>query len=158
MNKLVLLGAGLLIVFFVFNKTEKMPSDHLQVHNQDEFAEMDGSVGGRCSEQKCLTVYVAPWCPACASLKPTIISMAKELKSEGIDVKVIVGQDSLKKSKKYADKYPFPVLLDPDGKFFSKAKQKGVPFFLVSNKKGEIISQQAGGTRSVSAMRKKLDL
>ncbi len=158
MNKTIVLLVGVVIAIFIFGKSEKMPSAVLELHNQDEYSSMDGSIGGRCPEKQCLTVYVVPWCPACKSLKPTIISLTEELQSEGIDVKVIVGKDTLKTTKKYASSYPFPVLLDPKGNFYNKAKQRGVPFFLVSNKKGNITNKIVGGYPNVSAMRDKLEL
>ncbi len=158
MNKLLLIAAGVLIVFLIFSKTQLIPSEILEVHNQDPYSQMDGSVGGACADKSCLTIYVAPWCPACKKLKPTIISLTNELQLEGINVKVIVGKDELKTTKEYADKYPFPVLLDPDGKFFNKTSQRGVPFFLVSNRKGEITNEMSGGIPDVDRMRKKLNL
>ena len=158
MNKLYLLGIIGLLGFFFFGQPSKMPTANLQVHNEDTYNEMDGSVGGHCSEEKCLTVYVAPWCPACKSLRPTIIDMAKTLKDEGVDVKIIVGQDTQKATEKYATSYPFPVLLDPNGEFFKKANQRGVPFFMVSDRKGKVVSKMAGGTTHIPTMRDKLKI
>lgn len=158
MNKLIALAVVAMIAFFVLGKNPDMPREVLEVHNQDEFSSVSGNVGGRCASRKCLTVYVAPWCPVCKALKPTIISMRDELEAEGVEVNVIVGNDSLKATKEYASAYPFPTLLDADSKFYRKAKKKGVPFFLVSNNKGKIINDITGGAKSVSVMRDKLDL
>ncbi len=158
MNKLYLLGIIGLAAFLFFGQSSKMPTATLQVHNETPYNEVDGSVGGRCLEDKCLTVYVAPWCPACKSLRPTIIDMAKTLKTEGVEVKVIVGQDSQKATEKYATSYPFPVLLDPKGEFFSLTNQRGVPFFMVSDRKGNIIKKMSGGITDTQAMRDKLEL
>ena len=105
MNKLYLLGIIGLVGFFYFGMPSKMPTANLQVHNENPYNEMDGSVGGRCLGEKCLTVYVAPWCPACKSLRPTIIELAETLGDEGIEVKVIVGQDSQKATEKYAESW-----------------------------------------------------
>lgn len=158
MNKLIALAVVGMVMFFILGKNPDMPRETLEVHNQDEFSSVSGKLGGRCATKKCLTVYVAPWCPACKKLKPTIISMKNQLEIEGMEVKVIVGQDSLKATKKYASAYPFPTLLDAEGDYFNKSKKKGVPFFLVSDSKGEIVSDLTGGSTSVKAMRKKLDL
>lgn len=158
MNKLYLLGIIGLLGFFFFGQSSTMPTANLQVHNENPYNEMDGSVGGRCLGEKCLTIYVAPWCPACKSLRPTIIELAKTLSDEGIEVNVIVGQDSQKETEKYAASYPFPVLLDPQGEFFKKAKQRGVPFFMVSDRKGKVVSKMAGGTPHIPTMRDKLKI
>ena len=158
MNKLIVLAVVGMVAFFILGKNPDMPRETLIVHNQDEFSSVSGKLGGRCTSKKCLTVYVAPWCPACKKLKPTIISMKNQLEIEGMEVKVVVGNDSQKATEKYASSYPFPTLLDADGKFFKKAKQSGVPFFLVSNSKGKVISELTGGTTDIKGMRNKLDL
>ncbi len=158
MNKIIALVVVGMIAFFILGANPDMPYANLDVHNQDEFSSVSGKLGGRCTLKKCLTVYVAPWCPACKKLKPTIISLKDKLESEGMEVKVIVGKDSLAKTKKYASTYPFPTLLDADGAFYDKAKRSGVPFFLVSNNKGKIVNSLTGGIADVRSMRNKLDL
>ncbi|MEB8433020.1 TlpA disulfide reductase family protein [Cocleimonas sp. KMM 6892] len=158
MNKLYLLGIIGLVAFLFFGQSSDMPTANLQVHNEDPYNEMDGSVGGRCLGGKCLTVYVAPWCPACKSLRPTIIDMVETLEKEGIEVKVIIGKDSQQATEQYAKSYPFPVLLDPQGDFFQKANQRGVPFFMVSDSKGKVVSQMAGGTTHIPTMREQLKI
>ncbi len=158
MNKLIALAVVGIVAFFLLGKNPDMPNQTLKVHNQDEFSSVSGKLGGRCATKKCLTVYVAPWCPACKQLKPTIISLKNQLEIEGMEVKVVVGNDSQKATEKYASDYPFPTLLDADGKFFKKTKKKGVPFFLVSNSKGKIISEMTGGSTNLKTMRNKLDL
>ena len=158
MNKLIALAIVGIVAFFILGKNPDMPRETLEVHNQDEFSNVSGNLGGRCATKKCLTVYVAPWCPACKKLKPTIISMKNQLEIEGLEVKVVVGNDSPDAIKKYASDYPFATLLDTDGKFFKKSEQRGVPFFLVSDKKGKVSNSLTGGSTNMQAMREKLDL
>jgi thiol-disulfide isomerase/thioredoxin len=158
MNKLIALAVVGMVAFFILGENPDMPHETLKVHNQDEFSSVSGKLGGRCATKKCLTIYVAPWCPACKQLKPTIISLKNQLEIEGMEVKVIVGNDSQKATEKYASDYPFATLLDANGKFFKKTKMKGVPFFLVSNSKGKVISEMTGGSTNIITMRKKLDL
>ncbi len=158
MNKIIALVVVGMIAVFILGANPDMPHANLEVHNQDEFSSVSGKLGGRCTSKKCLTVYVAPWCPACKKLKPTIISLKDQLESEGMEVKIIVGQDSLVATKKYASTYPFPTLLDAEGDFFDKTKKTGVPFFLVSDNKGKIVNSLTGGTEDVRIMRNKLGL
>ena len=87
-----------------------------------------------------------------------ILKLTEELRSEGVDVTVVVGSDSPRAVKKYAKEYPFPVLLDADKSFFNKTRQRGVPFFISSNSEGKIIQSHAGFYNEVSQMRKKLEL
>ncbi len=161
MNKIILIIAGLVcgFIFLTFGKPTILASEELSLQNQDAYAETSGTVGGRCFDgDKCLTIYVAPWCPVCTRLKPTIISLTQELKADGFDVKVIVGNDSQKATEAYAKDFPFPVYLDAESRFYKKVKQRGVPFFLVSNKKGQVINKMAGGIPNVRAMRDKLEI
>jgi len=163
MNKFIIISIVAILVFFTFKKggllnTTDMPYQKLAVYGQDEYDPINDYVGGRCPDAKCLTIYVAPWCPQCTKAKPMILKLTEELRSEGINVSVIVGNDSVKAVKKYAKDYPFPVLMDADKSFYNKSKQRGVPFFISSNNKGKVIESHAGFYYEVSDMRKKLAL
>lgn len=160
MNKITLVITGIIfgIGYLTFGQNATLESEVLNLQNQDAYAESSATVGGQCYEDKCLTIYVAPWCPACKSLKPTITSLTQELQAEGLDVKVVVGNDSQKATEEYAKGYPFPVYLDADAKFYKKANQRGVPFFLVTDRKGKITNKMAGGIPNVKAMRDKLEI
>jgi len=159
MNKLTIIAALAILAFFFFKSgSATMPQDQLTVFGQDEYGSIDGRIGGKCPEDKCLTVYVAPWCPQCHRAQSMILKLTEELRSEGVEVTVVVGSDSLKAVKKYAKKYPFPVLLDADKSFYNKSKQRGVPFFISSNRDGKIIQSMAGFMSRVADMRTKLEL
>lgn len=160
MSKLSILSIAAIIAYFLFtiDSPKDMPEHQLAIYGQDEYGPLDGNIGGRCFEEKCLTIYVAPWCPQCKRAQPMILKLTKELRAEGVNVSVVVGSDSLKAVKDYAKNYPFPVLLDADKSFYNKTKQNGVPFFISSNQKGKIIQSQAGFYNQVSEMRKRLEL
>ena len=158
MYKLITIMAIVVIAYLTLGRSTTLDSQVLNLQNQDTYAESSSTVGGRCYEEKCLTIYVAPWCPACRSLKPTIVALTEELQAEGMDVKLVVGNDSQEDTIKYAKKYPFPVYLDADASFYKKAKQRGVPFFLVTDKKGKITEKLAGGMANVRAMHDKLKI
>ena len=63
MNKLIIFSICAVIAFFFFKKDDNMPQQQLTVYGQDEYGSIDGMIGGKCLEEKCLTIYVAPWCP-----------------------------------------------------------------------------------------------
>ena len=157
MGKLLLLVA-LLVVVFLANRPDKMPTEYLNVYSAQPFNDGKKIVGGPCLGEKCLTVYVAPWCSTCHALNPMIISLVNQLESEGISVNVVVGKDSINEVESYAKKYPFDVLTDHDGRFYRKAKLKGVPYFAVTNVRGEIINDYFGGYTDADVMRDKLDI
>lgn len=158
MNKLIIFSLVAIAAFFFFKKSDDMPQQLLTVYGQDEYGSVDGNVGGKCIESKCLTIYVAPWCPQCARAKPMILKLTEELRAEGVEVAVVVGSDSQKAVEDYAKKYPFPVLLDADKSFYSKTGLRGVPFFISSNNEGKIIQSVAGFNNNVADMRSRLEL
>ena len=158
MNKLIIISIIAVIAFFVFKKESTMPQHQLSVYGQDEYGSIDGNIGGKCIEAKCLTIYVAPWCPQCARAKPMILELTEVLRAEGVDVSVVVGYDQAEAVEAYAKRYPFPVLLDADKSFFDKTGLRGVPFFISSNNEGKIIQSFSGFNFSVADMRSRLKL
>ncbi|MGH1541037.1 MAG: peroxiredoxin family protein [Arenicella sp.] len=159
MNKLIGILVVLAVAGWLLSSNESLPEMTLTQYGAlaSQRGE-DVSVGGICGFSKCLTVYVAPWCPACRSLHPTIVSLIEELRDEGITAQLIVGKDAVEKVKKYAKTYPFPVLLDADGSYFQLAKLKAVPTFIVTDTSGDIINKVNGGYASVHMMRDKLKI
>ncbi len=93
-----------------------------------------------CSTEKCLTVVVAPWCGVCHSVAPEIVRLRRHLDSAGISSRVVVGLAELPQIKEFAAVFGSDALLDPD----RVMPARGVPLFLVTNRKGEIIKRLDG--------------
>jgi len=74
-----------------------------------------------------------------------------------LSAKVIVGSDRHSEVLEYANRFPFPVLLDANGDYFDKAEIKSVPYFAVTNRSGEILTQ-ATSYGDFNQLRKKLEL
>lgn len=134
-----------------------MPSEVLKVHDKNALVQRSGDISG-CVTDKCLIIYIAPWCPTCQKITPTIISLVDELKNEDITVTVVVGKDKYKRVVAYANKFPFPVLTDANGSYFKKAGLEGVPYFAVTNSKGDVLNDYFGGYTKVKSFRKKLEI
>ena len=115
-------------------------------------------VGGSCAKQKCLTVYVAPWCPACRRATKMINGLTASVEKAGYDAQIIVGSDHIDTLKQYAEEFPSTVLLDVNRQFYSKVNVKAVPYFVVSDWKGNKLTEIRGGILDVGAMRNRLDL
>ena len=101
-----------------------------------------------CPTRKCLTVYVAPWCPTCRAASPLIKSLRDYLFKKHIDTRIVVGMDQPSEIRKYAEKYGPQTLLDPSGDL----RVDGVPHFTVSNARGDILADVSGipaGVRNV---------
>lgn len=115
-------------------------------------------IADNCLVDACLIVYVAPWCPTCKKIRPTIIALVDELKKEGKSVTLIVGKDKPQRVTAYAKNFPFPIVEDPTGIYWKEMKMVGVPYFAVINKKGKILTDHFGGYTSVEAFRMKLKI
>jgi hypothetical protein len=115
-------------------------------------------VGGPCSRAKCLTVYVAPWCGVCIKMRGTIIALHKELEAEGIPVQIVIGMAKPAALMRDAELFPQTVALDDQGAFKGKAKIGAVPYFAVTNAKGQIEKDVFGGINDVQSMRSKLGI
>ncbi len=141
---------------FLF-RSSKLPQEYLPSYHQGT-QENSVRVGGNCLQDKCLTIYVAPWCRVCLQMHGTLVSMGQQLEGEGVRVQVVAGMDKQPALIRYAQTFDQPVLLDVQGAFKKKASVKGVPYFVVTNRKGEILKAVAGGYNDVGVMRSKLDL
>ena len=147
----VVVGAVLLF------RSSKLPIEYLPRYSQGA---QEGSVrvGGQCLQDKCLTIYVAPWCRACKQMQGTINGLREQLEGEGVGVQLVLGMDKPPALISYAGTFNQPVLLDDQGAFKKKASIKAVPYFVVTNRKGEIVKDVLGGYNDVAAMRSKLGI
>jgi thiol-disulfide isomerase/thioredoxin len=158
MNNLIKVSI-VLVIIFIINRPDKMPMATLSVHDENALTESTDIVGGSsCLAEKCLIVYVAPWCPSCKRVMPTLISLVDELKKDGMTAKVVVGYDSPEKIAAYAKNFPFPVLTDANASYYKEAGLVGVPSFFVINSTGEILTDYFGGYSTVTQFREKLEI
>lgn len=100
-----------------------------------------------CPKPKCLTVYVAPWCPACRNATGTIQGLQAYLAGRGVPVRVVVGADEEDKVRAYARDFGAGALLDPEKRW----SVGGVPHFFVSDDAGGVHADQAGAWSGLSA-------
>jgi thiol-disulfide isomerase/thioredoxin len=117
-----------------------------------------GYVGGGCLSEKCLVVYVAPWCPTCRKLAPAIEGLVNDVKRDGYSTAVVVGKDNEASISNYAEKFSFSVLTDVNGAYYRKLDLKGVPYFAVTDSQGKLLQDLYGGYSRVSDLRRDLDI
>ncbi|MGF1689374.1 redoxin domain-containing protein [Photobacterium japonica] len=158
MAKGIVISFILLSLIFIINRPTTLPEETLSVHDTNASFKRSDYVGGGCITEKCLVIYLAPWCPTCQKITPTIISLVSDMEKEGVTVTVVVGKDQQDRITAYANKFPFPVLTDANGTFFTKAKLVGVPYFAVTNSKGNVLKDYFGGYMSVKSFREELEI
>jgi hypothetical protein len=153
----ILVAAVAVVAAVMLLRSSKLPIEYLPSYSQGA-QEGSARVGGHCLQDKCLTVYVAPWCRVCVQMHGTIVGMRQQLESEGIGVQLVLGMDKPPALIRYAQTFEQPVLLDDQGAFKKKAGIKAVPYFVVTNRKGEIVKDVFGGYNDVGTMRSKLGI
>lgn len=99
------------------------------------------SLRSGCSTEKCLYVYVAPWCGVCRASTGVIREFSAFLRKRGIDSAIVVGRDDEWAVESYAKDFGEGTLLDPEGRV---ALQGGVPQFIVTDRAGKVLKRQAG--------------
>ena len=158
MKKIIFILLGLCFIGWWSDLPKNMPNAQLASYKNAQPSGEYASVGGECDSDKCLVVYVAPWCSSCKRLTPMINSLVEELESEGVSAKIVVGKDSMKAVMDYSKRFDSTILEDSSGRFFNALPTRGVPYFVVANESGKIVSDLSGGYRTVRDMRAVLDI
>jgi len=96
--------------------------------------------------ERCIAVYLAPWCPQCRKSGPLVEALrARAAGTRGrLGIKVIVGRDEPDALEKYARKIGGPVYFDDDGDFFRQLGAGGVPIWVSWDAQGKILERMAG--------------
>lgn len=157
MAKYLWIGPVVLALWLMFRGHDRMPLELLPQYTAGVQTSTT-VVGGQCIKDRCLTVVVAPWCPTCRALNGMIISLRDQVEADGYPVNVVVAMDKPRALAQYAASYAKPVALDVDGKFWKQVKIKAVPYFAVTNSKGEIVEFIYSGHPDVAVMRQMLGI
>lgn len=156
MNKTLILLLILGLLGWLISLPSDLPQAYLDQYKNARLTQQSVSVDGACESDKCLVVYVAPWCPACKSLTPMIEELSNQLKKEGIQASIVIGKDSMDNVLEYSKHFNQEVLIDSSGRYFNEISAKGVPYFAVTNQSGKRVEEMSGGYRQVSHMREQL--
>ena len=105
-----------------------------------------GSGSDECARaEKCLAVYLSPWCPQCRKSGELVQELrARAARSPGLGFKVIVGQDEEEALEKYAQRLGGSVYYDYDGDFYRQLGAGGVPTWVTWDSKGRILETMSG--------------
>lgn len=95
--------------------------------------------------EKCLGVYLTPWCPHCQKSGPLVDELRQRAARSGgrVGVKVIVGRDERATLESYAQHLGAPVFFDDDGRFYRQVGG-GVPAWLSWDASGHILEKMHG--------------
>ncbi|MBT3586823.1 MAG: redoxin family protein [Halobacteriovoraceae bacterium] len=98
-------------------------------------------------KEKCLIVYITPWCSACKTFEKYILPSLPEsldLYSKNAGMSIIIGKDNPGKINFMGSRIQLPFISDADGKFYRALGTSAVPSFFVVNSSGKIIKQRTG--------------
>jgi thiol-disulfide isomerase/thioredoxin len=101
----------------------RSPSNH-KLPQSSDIAMVDSCTG----KKMCAVIYVAPWCPACETMMPSVLMMAKNAeknKEYGFQVIVGAGREAGDNARK-AELIGYGTLTDDD---FKIGKSLGVTYF-----------------------------
>lgn len=142
-----------------FGRSAPMPHDALAYFDaRAPSPAVHQPVRAGCYKGRCLTIYLAPWCPVCRNSHDTVLALVESMRARGIPTSVVLGMDTPATLRRYAADFPFPVYLDPDKRFFGKTHGRGVPYFVSWEANGEVIADFAGGGLSVAELTRALAL
>ena len=97
------------------------------------------------AEEKCVIVYVAPWCYYCKKALGLInILEEKWADSETIDFIIIIGLDREKNLRNMADKMQGEIYFDPRGNAGRQLGGRGVPHWYVLNSDNKVLKHFGG--------------
>jgi YD repeat-containing protein len=96
--------------------------------------------------ERCLGVYLAPWCPQCQKSHELVAELrARAVRSGGrVGVKVIVGRDERAALERYAEQLGPPVFFDDDGAFLRQLGGGGVPTWVSWDASGRVLERFSG--------------
>ena len=151
MHKWFLLALVLVVGYFMVVRPTPMPLTRLEYYDQTT-PEQQSLKQLSCLKNRCLMIYVAPWCPACRSSNPAFISAVEQLEARGIATFVVIGLDKPEALKAYAANFPFPVYLDQKKTFFKELGASRVPYAAVWEPGGKITTSGSAGFSSDTAL------
>jgi thiol-disulfide isomerase/thioredoxin len=131
--------------YYKAHEQKRMMSQVMQT--ESEWAQM--GVPSSCkNKNKCITVYIAPWCGVCRQTEPTLRALFLALPRLRPDVGfgIVIGGDSPGNHlKKQQELVPMETLIDETGTILDKRGVHAFPTWIINDKDGNELFRQAAG-------------
>jgi hypothetical protein len=148
----------IIICYFVWGRSPStMPKESMVYYDKTSTVQ-SSKRRLNCPENRCLTIYLAPWCSVCRNSHTAILDVVKQLETQGIETTIVLGLDKHEALVAYAADFPFPVYFDQNKALFESLEMKAVPSYVVWLPSRKITTRKAGGTNSAAAILGHLEL
>lgn len=113
-----------------------------------------------CADKpRCLSIYVAPWCPSCRAASPVVLEIKERFRDHPkLGIRTVVGMDERPNLESYAKELGADVFLDPGSGFSKAADIHSVPSWVVSDARGRVLKKMAGASSSADDQIERLGL
>lgn len=113
--------------------------------SSSELARATGSID-RCQfKERCMLVYMTPWCPACKATLPFVQALHRySMSRNDLGVQLYVGGDSSENINSMIARSGLPAVADLSRKAGMQIPGRSVPRWAVIDKEGDIVSNGAG--------------
>jgi len=138
------LGVGLVGMWFLM----RSPSKFAYWNHPFTPAKANKRVDRCLGKERCIVVYVAPWCPACESIQGCLkeaVALTEGMPDFGVDV--VMGYDKEEKLEAGAVGIGAGVYVDTTGDIRRALRVKSLPTFFAVNRQGKILHHVAGAPR-----------
>jgi len=96
--------------------------------------------------ERCVTVYLSPWCPVCTQTVPVIQALRRRAAAtKHVGVRIIIGGDARPRLEALAQRVGGTVHLDEAGAFARGAGARSVPRWWVTDPRRKVLADFAGG-------------
>lgn len=139
MKKIIIIIFIVFVAFFFLYQTGHTQEKAIDFTLKD-IKGKEVSLSDFTGEKVVLLVFSATWCPACNREIPALKKLHSEYDKRGLKIIDVYIQESQEKIAKFIENnsIPYTILLDLDGKVARQYEVRGIPTFMVIDKKGII--------------------
>ena len=112
-----------------------------------------GTADSCIGRDRCVLVYIAPWCPACKYSLEAIKTLRDTWRGkDDRGISVVIGGDRPEKLEDFASTIGSNTFVDPDGTVHEKLGVEGVPYWVVLDGSLNVTKRFAGGLNNAEAL------
>ncbi|MDC0357170.1 hypothetical protein OAO01_00010 [Oligoflexia bacterium] len=140
-NKYIIILVALVALFYLTRSPQQAPEVALRSLNGTSATSTDPCA----NKERCIAVFLSPWCPACKRAVTTIPALREYcMRSDKVGFKVIVGRDSVEALESFALSIGGQVFIDAESEFYTGIKGSSIPGWWVWDENRNILAKFSG--------------